>query len=331
MEMHFLARLISMAVILLMVLRAAQPKISLYDDDDDESNKIEDILPHYAGDQHLDSFDQTLFIGGKQKASDFRKLPEEERKKIFAKIVTLVDVNADGLIDKDELTDWMYEALVTVDKEDTIESMEPIDVNQDRKVSWFEYHDHVYGYMPGDDEEENKEEHQKYIRRAKRTYDIADMDGDGFLNAKEFHMFHNPKFYREMERVVVSDSLEDFDTNGDGGIDITEFIGDFHTVDEEEDIPQWVLEEKHMFETELDHDGNGKLEGNEIFELESQEKSLRAQAEREVDHLLAMTDSNADNHLSLEEAVESEILFMGRDQHTHFNRNPNIIVQHNEL
>ena len=37
-----------------------------------------------------------------------------------------------------------------------------------------------------------------------------------------------------------------------------------------------------MFETELDHDGNGKLEGSEIFDLESQEKSLREQAEREV-------------------------------------------------
>lgn len=299
--------------------------------DEEDKNRIEDVLPHYAGDRHLDSFDQTLFLGGQAKATAFRALSESDRKKVFAEAFKLVDKSEDGLINKDELSEWLFQALVTVDKEDAVNSMEPIDENKDKMVSWFEYHDHVYGYVPGDEMEENQEAYNKHIKRSKRSFDLADLDGDGFLTADEYHMFHNPRFYREMEKVVILDSLEDFDDNKDGGIEITEFIGDFLLTEDEDELPGWVLEEKRMFETEHDLDGNGKLEGSEIFELESQEKSFREQAEREVDHLIIMGDTDKDDHISLEEALHNEALFMGRDQQTHFQKHPDIIVKHNEL
>ncbi|XP_063966035.1 reticulocalbin-1-like [Lytechinus pictus] len=295
----------------------------------EEANKIEDILPHYADDRHLDSFDQTLFLGGQAKAKIFRSLSDEKRKEVFSDVFKLVDKNGDEHISKDELTEWLYHALLTVDKEDAINSMDPIDDNKDKMVSWFEYHDYVFGYAMGDDVEENREAYTKHIKRSKRAFDLADSDGDGFLTPNEFHMFHNPRLFKQMEKVVIMDSLEDFDTNKDGGIEVNEFIGDFLLKEEEEDLPDWVLEERRVFETEHDLDGNGKLEGTEIFELESQEKSLQEQAEREVDHLMIMADTDKDDLISLEEALQSEALFMGNDHH--FHKNPNIVIQHNEL
>eukprot|EP00057_Strongylocentrotus_purpuratus_P000561 XP_001178487.2 PREDICTED: calumenin [Strongylocentrotus purpuratus] len=322
-----MARLIIVLVLILCIgVNIIQTKNALNEED---THKIEDILPHYAGADHLDSFDQTLFLGGQARAKIFRGLSDEKRKEVFSDVYKLVDTNGDGQISKDELTEWMFQALLTVDKEDAVNSMDPIDENKDKMVSWFEYHDHVYGYAMGEEMEENQAEYTKHIKRSKRSFDLADHDGDGFLTPNEFHMFHNPRLYKQMEKVVILDSLEDFDTNKDGGIEVVEFIGDFLLKDDEEELPEWVIEEKRLFETEHDLDGNGKLEGSEIFELESQEKSFREQAEREVDHLIVMADTDKDDLISLDEALQSEALFMGRDHATHFHQNPNIVVNKN--
>nr|XP_054769693.1 calumenin-B-like [Lytechinus pictus] len=270
----------------------------------EEANKIEDILPHYADDRHLDSFDQTLFLGGQAKAKIFRSLSDEKRKEVFSDVFKLVDKNGDEHISKDELTEWLYHALLTVDKEDAINSMDPIDDNKDKMVSWFEYHDYVFGYAMGDDVEENREAYTKHIKRSKRAFDLADSDGDGFLTPNEFHMFHNPRLFIQMEKVVIMDSLEDFDTNKDGGIEVNEFIGDF------------LLKE-------------GKRETDRQTERRGCDIFLLVLFSYQVDHLMIMADTDKDDLISLEEALQSEALFMGNDHH--FHKNPNIVIQHNEL
>lgn len=57
-----MARLIVVLLLILCIgVNIIHTKNALTEED---THKIEDILPHYEGADHLDSFDQTLFLGG---------------------------------------------------------------------------------------------------------------------------------------------------------------------------------------------------------------------------------------------------------------------------
>ena len=63
------------------------------------------------------------------------------------------------------------------------------------------------------------------IRRDKKRWKVADMDNDGDLTYEEFVGFLHPEEKGHMREIVVEETMEDIDANGDGFVDIDEYIG----------------------------------------------------------------------------------------------------------
>ena len=66
--------------------------------------------------------------------------------------------------------------------------------------------------------------------RDERRWKKADRDSDGQLNKMEFQSFLHPEDYPHMVDIVVLETLEDMDTDGDGAISEQEYIADIYKV-----------------------------------------------------------------------------------------------------
>jgi Ca2+-binding EF-hand superfamily protein len=60
----------------------------------------------------------------------------------------------------------------------------------------------------------------------KILFEAADKNKDGSLNKAEFLMFSHPEEHPDMLPVILKQTLQDKDTDGDGFISFQEFIGD---------------------------------------------------------------------------------------------------------
>jgi Ca2+-binding EF-hand superfamily protein len=60
----------------------------------------------------------------------------------------------------------------------------------------------------------------------KVMFEAADKNKDGSLNKAEFLMFSHPEEHPDMLPVILKQTLQDKDTDGDGFISFKEFIGD---------------------------------------------------------------------------------------------------------
>ena len=70
--------------------------------------------------------------------------------------------------------------------------------------------------------------------RDHRRWKLADLDNDGELNREEFKAFLHPEDQDHMKDIVVTETLEDIDKDGDGAINVDEYIGDMYRDDESE-------------------------------------------------------------------------------------------------
>lgn len=60
----------------------------------------------------------------------------------------------------------------------------------------------------------------------KVMFEAADKNKDGSLNKAEFLMFSHPEEHPDMLPVILKQTLQEKDTDGDGFISFQEFIGD---------------------------------------------------------------------------------------------------------
>jgi Ca2+-binding EF-hand superfamily protein len=60
----------------------------------------------------------------------------------------------------------------------------------------------------------------------KFMFEAADRNKDGYLNKAEFLMFSHPEEHPDMLPVILKQTLQDKDKDGDGFINFQEFIGD---------------------------------------------------------------------------------------------------------
>ena len=84
--------------------------------------------------------------------------------------------------------------------------------------------------------------------RDRRRWDTADENNDGSLNKLEFKHFLHPEESDHMRDIVISETLDDIDKNGDGLISLEEYIGDMYRGDgDESSEPDWVKAEREAF------------------------------------------------------------------------------------
>lgn len=65
------------------------------------------------------------------------------------------------------------------------------------------------------------------LERDRRRWKMADVDSDDALSQEEFLNFIHPEDAPHMQDVVVMETIEDIDKDGDGHISLAEYIRKF--------------------------------------------------------------------------------------------------------
>jgi len=284
-------------------------------------HEYEDV--HDVGDgDHRDrpeedyEYDHEAFLG--DEAHEFDDLDPEESKRRLSAVVDKIDKDGNGLVTQEELRDWIifiHDRFMSKDVEQYWSEM-----NKEGKVSieWDEYRSVIYGIMEdiyNEDDEDlpsaDKEAYRKLEERDKQRWNISDVDGDGFLSKYEFKHFLHPENFDKTKHLVVQETIDDVDQDGDGKISLEEYIKDIYSSFKqpvEDNEPEWVARERNTFATVLDHNKDGFLDFDEVkfWILPGDADHVN----RETQHLIAESDINNDEMLSKDEIMANHEMFV---------------------
>ncbi|NXQ44697.1 CALU protein, partial [Catharus fuscescens] len=140
-------------------------------------------------------------------------------------IVGKIDADGDGFVTVEELKAWIKFAQKRWIYEDVERQWKGHDLNEDGLVSWEEYKNATYGYILDDPDPDDGFNYKQMMVRDERRFKMADKDGDLAATKEEFTAFLHPEEYDYMKDIVVQETMEDIDKNGDGFIDLEEYIG----------------------------------------------------------------------------------------------------------
>ncbi|KAM6913729.1 reticulocalbin-3 isoform 1-T1 [Lycodopsis pacificus] len=261
-----------------------------------------DLSGRAHDDAHGFQYDHDAFLG-KEEAKTFDQLTPEESKVKLAKIVDRIDTDTDGYISHAELHSWIKHRHRRYIAENVNKHWKDYDKNQDGKISWEEYKNTTYGYYLDEefDDVEDKATYKSMLTRDERRFKTADRDGDGIATRVEFTAFLHPEEYDYMRDVVVQETMENIDKNGDGKVDIAEYIGDMYTSEDGDDEPDWVHTEKKHFSEFRDANKDGYLDAGEVAHWVLPGEVDHA--DNEAKHLIHETDTDKDGRLTLSEML----------------------------
>ncbi|XP_068590163.1 calumenin-A [Cebidichthys violaceus] len=307
-----------MCVVLCVVYGSSKPteKKSRVHEDEPLSN-----LEHDDHKNH--DYDHEAFLGEDQ-AKAFDQLSPEESRRRLGVIVDKMDQNKDGFVSEEELKDWIRRTQKKHVYDNVEQQWRDFDVNDDGVISWEEYKNVTYGsYL--EDPQDSEFDYSHMMLRDERRFKAADRNGDLNADKHEFAAFLHPEEQEHMKDIVVQETMEDIDKNGDGFIDLTEYIGDMHTSETGEEEPEWVESERQQFSEFRDKNKDGKMDKEETLDwiLPSDYDHTEAEAK----HLLHESDANQDQKLTKSEILNKYDLFVG-SQVTDFGE---ALLQHDEF
>ncbi len=260
-----------------------------------------------------DAFDHEAILGSSKEAEEFDSLPPAEAKRKLRLLLLKMDRDNDMKISRRELEQWILRSFRSLAEEESAERMTDADANGDGFVTWKEYRDEEFDIDDDEDEEEqlaqdpDRADELAMLQEDKMLFAAADRNGDGRLSTTEFLSFTHPEEDPAMHDTVLAQVLKMKDTDEDGLVDFQEFIGDRGRNQSKE----WVAGEKDRFDSELDKDGDGKLDKVEI--LMWMVPSNEDMARDEASHLFAGADDDVDGELSFDEVVDHHDLFVGSE------------------
>ncbi|KAG9329476.1 hypothetical protein JZ751_015163 [Albula glossodonta] len=260
-------------------------------------HRHDDLSDHVHDDTDGYQYDHEAFLG-KEEAKTFDELTPEESRIKLGKIVDRIDTDGDGHVSHSELYHWIKHRQRRYIEEDVEKQWNEFDLNKDGQVTWEEYKNKTYGHFLDDrvDTSDEKASYTSMMTRDERRFKTADTNSDGIANKEELTAFLHPEVYAHMRGVVVTETIEDIDQNGDGVISLEEYIGDMFSPEDGESEPEWVTTEKKQFLEFRDMNKDGALDASEVSEW-----ILPAEvdhAENEARHLIHETDQDK-VHLSL--------------------------------
>lgn len=270
---------------------------------------------HYAGDAddvHDYDYDHEAFLGADE-AREFDALPPEESRARLGKIVDRIDTNDDGYVTLDEMRDWIRFTQQRYISEDVDRQWEQHNVDNKDQIGWEEYRQLVYGFLDEDAEDNHEDDdtmsYKKMEDRDRRRWETADEDSNGALNKLEFKHFLHPEESEHMRDIVVTETLDDIDKDGDGKISIEEYIGDMFKAEDPDSEPDWVKNEREAFKENRDENNDGYMDSEEVrhWILPADYDHTEAEAK----HLLYESDSDGDSKLTKEEILDKYDLFVG--------------------
>ncbi|XP_026643593.1 reticulocalbin-1 isoform X2 [Microtus ochrogaster] len=180
-----------------------------------------------AEDNQSFQYDHEAFLG-KEDSKTFDQLSPEESKERLGKIVDRIDSDGDGLVTTEELKVWIKRVQKRYIYDNVAKVWKDYDRDKDEKISWEEYKQATYGYYLGNPAEfQDSSDHltfKKMLPRDERRFKASDLDGDLTATREEFTAFLHPEEFEHMKEIVVLETLEDIDKNGDGFVDQDEYI-----------------------------------------------------------------------------------------------------------
>lgn len=268
-------------------------------------------------------YDHEAFLGHDD-AKTFEQLPSEESRRRLRIIVDKIDSNKDDFVSEDELKLWIK----LVQKKHVYDSVQrqwsDFDIDDNGEISWDEYKNVTYGSFLEDPPVDLQYNYSHMMWRDERRFRAADTNGDMMADKQEFTAFLHPEDHEHMKDIVVQETIEDIDRNGDGLIDLQEYIGDMYTSEGGEE-PEWVKTERQQFFEFRDKNHDGKMDKEETMDWIL--PSDYDHAEAEAKHLLHESDANQDGRLSKQEILDNYEMFVG-SQVTNFGE---VLLRHDEF
>ncbi|XP_071809047.1 calumenin-like isoform X2 [Asterias amurensis] len=285
--------------------------------DEHQSDRVKDTKlsdeAHFEGKEHNVDYDHEAFLG-EDEAKTFKDLSPEESRKRLGVIVDKIDTDNDGFVTEEELKTWIEHQQNKYAHNDAEIHWKNRNQILDDIMSWDEYNATTYSSQTEEELNQMPEsEHMdftKMIRRDKARWNAADENNDNLLSRDEFTAFLHPENFERMRDIVIQETLEDVDKNGDGQISLAEYIGDMYKENNEgADEPEWVKTEREQFSQFRDKNKDGFMDLQEVGEwiLPTDYDHMEAEAK----HLIYESDKNKDKKLTKEEIVDKYDLFVG--------------------
>lgn len=274
---------------------------------------------HHDGEEdedfiHDPDYDHEAFLG-KDEAHEFDQLTPEESQRRLGVIVDRIDKDGDGFVTFEEMRNWIKFTQDRYISDDVDRQWRQHNVENKETISWEDYRHLVYGFLDDQEGTQTNEDddtfsYKRMENRDQRRWTVADEDNDGALSKLEFKHFLHPEESEHMRDIVVQETLDDIDKNGDGKISLDEYIGDmYHSTGDLENEPDWVKTERDSFANHRDENKDG------FMDLEEVQKWILPtdydHTEAEAKHLIFESDADGDQQLTKEEIVAKYDLFVG--------------------
>jgi len=283
------------------------------------------------GGEHNAEYDHEAFLG--DEAGQFASLTPEQARVKLGLVVDKIDGDNDTLITEAELTKWIKEtAQRSVDRR-TEEFWSRNNPGGELEISWDKYRAIQYGFLTDnhitdqegrwkgeeDVDEETLAIYKQLELRDRRRWTVADRNKNLQLSKEEFAAFIHPEHAEHMGDILISETMADFDQDGDGKLDLAEYVKNiFGDTKEVADWDNGGIQFRSW--RDLDHDGF--IDKAELRSWMMPEEYDQHQAE--ASHLIHEADRNGDGMLSKMEVLESQGIFVasqatdfGDDLHYH--------------
>lgn len=272
----------------------------------EQKTRVVHRLPHLDNSNH--DYDHKAFLGQDQ-AETFEHLPPEESRRRLGVIVDRIDSDRDGFVSEDELKSWIRRTQQRHVMDSVQRQWSDFDLDQDGRISWDEYKNSTYGSFLDDPQTDTEYNYTLMMTRDERRFRAADVDENLIADKHEFAAFLHPEGHEHMKDVVVQETIEDIDKNGDGFIDLKEYIGDMYAAEDGDEEPEWVETERQQFSEFRDKNHDGKMDKEETLDWIL--PSDYDHAEAEAQHLLHESDANKDGKLTKKEILDQYQVFVG--------------------
>lgn len=253
--------------------------------------------------------DHEAFLGADE-SKQFDHLSVDESKKKLAEIAEKIDKDKDGFVTLKELESWIQKSQKNFIERDVEKNWKIHNPSNLEKLSWDEYRTVTYSFLDNLDNGIGDEDLTKYKtmeKKDKRRWMLADEDQDNHLSYQEFANFLHPERNERMSEVILDETLEDIDLDGDGKISIKEYISDMYHDDPKHE-PDWVEFERKQFVDVRDKNKDGYLDREEVRSW-----LLPPNVHSEAEHLIEISDKNKDRKLSKQEILDNYDNFVGSE------------------